>query len=152
TWPREILKGTSLARQIASCKILAPADGLVLYAKDPGRYGPPQIKEGAVVRERQKILSFPDLSRMRVNVKVPEPLMDRLRKSRRARIRVDAFPDQVLTGSVIDVALLPDPNRFFSSDVKVYTTHVSIDKGIPGLRLRMTALVEILDIQLEDVL
>ena len=38
-------------------------------------------------------------------------------------------------GEVVeDVAPLPDPTSFFNSDVKVYTTHVTIDKRLPGLR------------------
>ncbi len=70
----------------------------------------------------------------------------------KARIRVDAFADQVLTGTVKDVAPLPDPSSFFSSDIKVYTTHVTIDEPLPGLRPGMTAQVEILVDRRENVL
>ena len=45
---------------------------------------------------------------------------------------------------MIDVAPLPDPSNFFSSDIKVYTTKVRIDQPLPGLRPGMTAQVEIL--------
>ncbi len=67
-------------------------------------------------------------------------------------MRVDAFADQVLAGTVKDVAPLPDPNSFFSSDIKVYTTHVTIDEPLPGLRPGMTASVEILVDRRENVL
>ena len=51
-----------------------------------------------------------------------------------------------------DVAPLPDPRSFFSQDIKVYPTHVRIDDPIPSLRPGMTAEVEILVTELDDVL
>ena len=155
TWSLEKSKEEKLNRQIAHCKILAPNDGLVVYANDPGRsFGStqPQIEEGATVRERQKIFSLPDITKMQVNVKVHESMIDRITPGLRARIKVDAFADQNLTGTVTDVAPLPDAGNFFSSDVKVYTTHVKIDKGLSGLRPGMTAQVEILVTELENIL
>ncbi len=53
---------------------------------------------------------------------------------------------------MIDVAPLPDSTNFFSSDIKVYTTKVRIDKPLPGLRPGMTAQVEILVDRKTDVL
>jgi HlyD family secretion protein len=155
TWDLEKKKQAKLERQIKNCQLFAPNDGLVVYANDPNRFGgssTPQIEEGAQVRERQKIFSLPDIAQMRVNVKVHESMVDRITAGLRSRIRVDAFADQVLTGTVTDVAPLPDPTSFFSSDVKVYTTHVAIDKGIAGLRPGMTAQVEILVANLDNVL
>ncbi|HEV3168265.1 MAG TPA: efflux RND transporter periplasmic adaptor subunit, partial [Isosphaeraceae bacterium] len=121
----------------------------------PNRFGgsnTPQIEEGAQVRERQKIFSLPDITKMQVNTKVHESMVDRVARGQRARIRVDALPNGELTGSVKTVAPLPDPSSFFSSDIKVYSTLVSIDKGPSQLRPGMTAQVEILVTELEDVL
>ena len=156
TWELEKSKEEKLIRQIANCKILAPDDGLVVYANDPGRGGmgqtTPQIEEGATIRERQKIFSLPDTTKMQVNTKVHESMIDRITPGLRARIKVDAFADQTLPGSVVDIAPLPDPNNFFSSDVKVYTTHITIEKGLAGLKPGMTAQVEILVNELTNVL
>ena len=155
TWSLEKSKEDKLNRQIKNCKIVAPNDGLVVYANDPGKsFGAnqPQIEEGATVRERQKIFSLPDITKMQVNVKVHESMIDRITPGLRARIKVDAFADQNLTGTVVDVAPLPDAGNFFTSDVKVYTTHVMIDKGLSGLRPGMTAQVEILVTELENIL
>jgi HlyD family secretion protein len=155
TWELEKSKQAKLERQIAKCKLLAPADGLVVYANDPSRFGgssQPQVEEGAAVRERQKIFSLPDISRMRVNAKVHESMVDRIAKGLHARIRVDAFADQELTGTVESINPLPDPSSFFASDVKVYTTYVTIDKGLPGLRPGMSTQVTILVTELQDVL
>jgi hypothetical protein len=87
-----------------------------------------------------------------VNTKVHESMVDRVKTGMKSRIRVDAFPQQPLTGTVESVAPLPDPNSFFSSDIKVYTTLISIDNGIEALRPGMTAQIEILITQLESVM
>ncbi|MCA1686412.1 MAG: efflux RND transporter periplasmic adaptor subunit, partial [Planctomycetia bacterium] len=155
---RELEKSrvAKLHRQIAYCKIPAPADGVVVYANDPNRLGgrqSPQIEEGATVRERQVIFFLPDLSRpLRVNSKIPESIVDRLSPGLRARVKVDAFPDETFTGVVEAVAPLPDLRTVFNPDLKVYTTRVTIEGGLPGLRPGMTAQVEILVRELDNVL
>jgi HlyD family secretion protein len=148
-------KERKLIRQISKCKILAPGDGLIVYANDPNRFGgnnQPQIEEGATVRERQKLFSLPDVTKMRVNTKVHESMVDRISPGLRALVRVDAFPGDELKGRVASVAPLPDPNSFFSSDIKVYTTQIQIENGPPGIRPGMTAQVQILITELVDVL
>jgi multidrug efflux pump subunit AcrA (membrane-fusion protein) len=155
TWDLEKTKEAKLNRQITNCKLFAPSDGLVVYANDPNRFGGQQqvqIEEGATVRERQKIFSLPDITKMRVNTKVHESMVDRIRTGLRAKIKVDAFADETLPGVVVEVAPLPDPSSFFSSDIKVYTTRVSVEKGLVGLRPGMTAQVEILVTELDNVL
>ena len=147
-----------LERQIASCKILAPADGMMVYANNPRQLGgqlKPAIEEGATVRERQRIFSIPDLGGpMRVNAKVPESWIDQITLGLTARIKVDAFPGETFSGVVESVAPLPDPTNLISPGPgdKVYTTNVTITKGIPGLRPGMSARVEILIAALDDVL
>ena len=76
---------------------------------------------------------------MQVNAKVPESQIDKLTRNMKARIRVDAFASETLDGTVIEVATLPDATSFFSSDIKVYTAKVRIDKPLSGLRPGMTA-------------
>jgi len=155
TWELETSKEKKLERQIAACEIRAPSDGLVVYANDPMRaFGSnqPQIEEGASVRERMKIFSLPDISKMQVNTKVHESHIDQIKPGMKAKIRVDAFSDQVLEGTVLDVAALPDATSMFSSDIKVYTTKVQIDNPLLGLRPGMNAEVEILVARHENVL
>jgi HlyD family secretion protein len=155
TYQLERDKEAKLERQIANCKLLAPGDGIVVYANDPMKsFGSnqPQVEEGATVRERQKIFSLPDITKMQVNAKVHESQIDKIQKGLKARIRVDAFADRELSGTVMDVAPLPDATNFFSSDIKVYTTRIRIDDPLPGLRPGMNAEVEILVDRKEKVL
>jgi HlyD family secretion protein len=149
-------KEKKLDEQIQQCIILAPIDGLLVYAQDIRPNRPDvgfQIEEGATVRERQKIFSAIESgSPMRVNTKVHESLVTKIALGQPAKIRVDAFANLELTGKVQRVNPLPDPNRAFSgSNTKAFTTLVAIDKRVPGLRPGLSAQVEILA-ELENVL
>ncbi|CAN5909502.1 hypothetical protein BH23PLA1_BH23PLA1_16730 [soil metagenome] len=149
-------KEERLRRMIEKCKIYAPGNGIVVYQNERNRFGSsdgPQIEEGAMVRERQIIFKLPDIDNMQVNTKVHESMVDKVKPGLGSRIRVDAFPRTMLSGTVVSVAPLPDPNSMFSSDVKVYSTIVSI-QGNSGLDLRpgMTSEVEVLIARLENVL
>ncbi len=160
TWELEKDKEAKLEKQIKNCRLFAPGDGIVVYANDPSRFGSTsvQIEEGAAVRERQKIFSLPNINKMRVNAKVHESMVDRIKPNLPAHIRVDAFArkddgaEEILTGTVESINPLPDTNSMFSSDIKVYTTRVTIKDGLKGLRPGMSAQVEILVTELDNVL
>ncbi|GIW88483.1 MAG: hypothetical protein KatS3mg108_2807 [Isosphaeraceae bacterium] len=155
TYNLEKAKLEKLQSQIEKCIIRAPNDGLIVYGNDPNQFrgnNQPQIQEGAVVIQRQKIFSLPDVFNMQVNTKVHESMIDRVEPGQKAKIRVDAFAGAPLTGTVKSVQPLPDPTSFFSSDVKVYTTIVTIDQKLSSLRPGMTAEVTILIDTLDDVL
>jgi RND family efflux transporter MFP subunit len=156
TFNLEKEKEAKLRRQIEKCKLFAPASGLVVYANDSNRGGfggssQSIIEEGATVREQQAVFRLPDITKMRVNTKVHESMVDRVQKGLKAKIRVEAYPE-LLTGTVESVQPLPDPSNFMSSDIKVYTTLVTIDNPPESLRPGMSAEVEILVTQLDDVL
>jgi RND family efflux transporter MFP subunit len=151
----EKTKLEKLERQIEECKLLAPNDGLIVYANDANQFrgnNQPQIEEGATVRERQKIFSLPDINNMQVNTKVHESMIDRVQAGQSTNIRVDAFANQPLTGRVKSVQPLPDPSSWLSSDIKVYTTLVAIEQSLSALRPGMTAEVTILIDTLDNVL
>jgi HlyD family secretion protein len=153
TWELENMKAKYLERQIYACDIKAPADGTITYANSPeliiGR--PPQIEEGATVRERQKIFRVIDpKSRMLVNARVHEPHIAKLSRNMKAKIRVDAFADETLSGTIWEIAPLPNPAHF--GIASVYTTRVFIGKPLPGLRPGMSAEVEFLVSDLDNVI
>ncbi len=153
----EKIKEAKLERQIKACILKAPGDGIVVYANDPNRFGGQnalQIEEGATVRERQKIFSLPDITKMRVNTKVHESMVDRVKPGLRSLIRVEAAAGQELRGQVASIAPMADSGSFFSSDIKVYTTFVAIEGDTTKFNLRpgMNAQVEILVEEKPDVL
>jgi HlyD family secretion protein len=152
-WELDKAREKKLGRMIAACRLLAPSDGIVVLANDPGRRpGPGWIEEGATVRERQKIFSLPDLSRFLVVAKVHEPRVDQVRPGQRVRVKVDAFSGEDLTGVVESVAPLPDPSSFFQNDEKVYSTRITLDRSPTGLRPGMSAETEIILADLDDAL
>ncbi|MFI5457214.1 MAG: sigma-70 family RNA polymerase sigma factor [Isosphaerales bacterium] len=148
-------KEARLNSRIAACALVAAIDGRLVYANDPNwPIGHSMIEEGATVRERQLIFRIYDPNGpMQVNTKVPESMVDQLKRGLRATIGVDAFPAETLAGLVSDVAPLPDPTSIFKRDSeKVYTTKVKLERGPAGLRPGMSAEVEILVTELDNVL
>ncbi len=145
-----------LQEQLAKCTMRAERPGLVVYGSGRGQqvyYGDQEpIREGATVRERQAIVTIPDLTRMSVDVRIHESYIKKVRKGLKARITVDAFPNQRLTGEVTKVAVLPDSqNRWMNPDLKVYLTTVTIDGTHDWVKPGMSAKVEMLVNHLDDV-
>ena len=154
----EEYKLADLEAQIEAATIEAELPGLVVYGgSDQGssRYrGSSQeaIQEGATVRERQPILTIPDMREMAVRVDIHESAVQRVAVGQPAVVSIDAFPDVRLAGEVIKVAVVADSaNSFLNPDLKVYPSQVRIDGEHDWLRPGMSAQVEILVGSLEDV-
>src|SRR5262249_8689592 len=99
--------------------------------------------QGEPVREGQKLMQIPDLRSMQVNTKVHEALVSRVHSAQPALVRVDSFPDRILSGQVAIVATVSSQQDFMSADVKVYTTKVVIEGSQEGLKPGMSAEVTI---------
>ena len=143
-------------KQVDACTIRAPAPGLVVY----GTSGEPwkemergPVREGGKVYQRQTIISLPNTAEIIVEIRVHETSVDKVRPGQQATITIDAFPDKTFQGEVLKVAPLPDPQQgFLNPDIKVYTTKVSMEGSHDSVRPGMSAKVEILVDQLDDVL
>jgi HlyD family secretion protein len=71
-----------IEKEIENCLIRAPRDGMVIYyVEERARFGGNQgvIAQGELVKEGQKLLAVPDLSRMVVNARVHEAMVPRVR-------------------------------------------------------------------------
>ena len=81
---------------------------------------------------------------MVARLKVHEAQVDQVAAGQRTRVKLDAFPDRVLNGTVDYVATLPEPTRR-STDLKLYLVRVMLDGNNPdgSLRPGMNATVEI---------
>jgi hypothetical protein len=142
--------------QLDKCMIKAQRPGLVVYGgsrEDMMFYGGEErIREGATVRERQSIITIPDMTKMSVRVKIHESYIKKVKRGQKARITVDAFPDKVLDGEVTQVGVLPDSqNMWMNPDLKVYLTTVTIQGTNDWLKPGMSAKVEIFVSRLADV-
>ena len=143
-----------LLGQEAKLVVKAARGGLVVY--DTGdRRGPStvNINVGEKINARQQIMNIPDMSTLQIRTKVYEAMIDQVQTGLPAIIRLDARPDQTLTGKISKVAVLPDSqNRWLAPDVKVYNIIVQIDDMPPDLKPGMTAQVELVLARLENVL
>lgn len=150
----EAAKLKRLENNLKKCEIIAPQDGMVVYANDlsgGGRGGQqtPKIEQGAAVRQYQSIIRLPDLSKMQVKTLVHESKIEQLRRGQRARIKVQ---DRELQGTVTQTASQPEAGNWFSGGAKEYATYVQIDGEADGLKPGMTADVTILIDERKDVL
>ncbi len=152
----EVTKQHKLEAQIDKGRLKAPNGGLVVYAREGGgmRGSERPIEEGAQVRERQAILSIPDLNRMMAKVSIHESSVDRIRVGQPAVVRVQAFPNEPFPAVVSKVAGVPDSqNMWMNPDLKVYTTEVRLLRQDPDrLRPGISCSVEIHVGDLRDVL
>ena len=141
-----------IEEQIAKCTLRAPSAGQVVYANETDRRGGSEviIEEGTQVRERQVIVRLPDPQRMQVRTRVNEARVSMVRPGQTARMRVEAFPDLELYGSVVRVNEYPAPTSWWASTVREYETIVRIDNPPEGMRPGLTAEVRILIERLDD--
>jgi len=140
--------------QIAKCKIYAPQAGQVVYANVEGGRGRSEtiIEEGAEIRERQVIIRLPDFNKMQVKARINEGKVSLLEEGMPARVRLDAFTDMELKGTVESIAEFAASTSFFGPNVKEYETIVRIHDPPRGLRPGMTAEVKIEVERLSNVL
>jgi multidrug resistance efflux pump len=83
-YEQQLARYRDIEEEIKKCLILAPQDGLVVYfVPEQSRYGTGQqqsiVAQGESVREGQKLMRIPDLSKMQVNTRVHEAMVSRVR-------------------------------------------------------------------------
>jgi RND family efflux transporter MFP subunit len=140
--------------QLNKCVIRAPADGILVYARE--RFWDPnsQIRAGAMVYNQQKLFELPDLSQMQVKVRIHESMVKRVKPRQKADISIEAMSDLVLHGTVENVGILAENAFWEERGVKQYMIKVKID-DLPensGLNPGMTAQVKIHCGEVPDVL
>lgn len=143
-----------LEKQTERCVLVAPQEGMVVYASQrSSRMSTPQviIEEGAIVRESQTVIQLPDLSQMQVKVLVHETKVDKIKPGMPADVKIRNWKTG---GKVSSVNSQPEPGSWFSSSVKEYAAFVKIDGNTSavGIKPGMTAEVEILVEELPAVL
>ncbi len=136
-------------RQIESCKMISPTDGLVVYAttgQGGGFRGSQEpLDEGATVRERQDLIYLPTATDMMAEVKIHESNLDKIRVGLPVVISVDAIPGKSLTGRVSRIAPLPDAtSMWMNPDLKVYNTEITIDGDGSALKTGMSCHAQII--------
>lgn len=142
----------ALRRALEACQIYARRPGLVVYeeylAANPRR----KVRVGDRVTASQGLVTIPEVNRMLVESSIREADVHRVGAGLPASVRVDAFPDLRLTGRVASVGTLARSSRGRSLDEKRFDLVVELDETTAELRPEMTARVEVLVGEREDVL
>lgn len=143
-----------LREQKTKSKIHAPADGLVVYARENGWWrNDSGIEKGAQVYERQSLIELPDISSMKAIIRIHEAQTEKLKLDLPATVDIEGFSDRQYTGKVSKIAVLADSqNRFLNPNLKQYETEVLLDGSFTDLKPGLTARVEIMVSRVENAL
>ncbi len=143
----------NLREDIENCVIRAERPGFVVYEAPPRWRNEGPLQSGSEVRRKQSILRLPDLTVMACKVNIHEAQIDHVAVGMKASLSVDAFPNQRFEGTVTKKAVLPSSqSTWLNPDLKVYETEITITGENSALRPGMTATVDILCENLDDVL
>ncbi len=141
-------------KNLHGAKIYAPQDGLVVYAISDSHFSSESLIEGgATVRNRQELIKLPDLSRMKVNIKVHESHINMIRPGLPAFVVLDSMPELRFAAVVEKVAPLPDSQaRFGNPNLKVYATEIHLTDPLPSVKPGVSAKAEIIITNIADTL
>ena len=129
---RQIDRLNTMKKQVASCKIVAPTNGLVIYAStmqaSRRRWSSEPLAPGSTVYQSQDLMFIPVSGEMLVQFNVPESELPKLKEGQQAVITADALPDFSITGKLTKIGLLPDgQNAWLNPEMNVYNCEITVD-------------------------
>ena len=149
-----------LQRQLEACTVIAPNDGLVVYASSLENSGgwrgrgdepPPQI--GSDLRPNELVMILPDTGQMVAHMKVSESLSGRIKKGQPALVFSDSMPDTPISGAVDRVSVLAESGGWRDPNRRDYTVIVMLNAADSlGLKPSMRCRGEIILGEVEDAI
>jgi multidrug resistance efflux pump len=124
--------------------IQAPMDGIVVMAtivRNGTEFG--QIREGDNVFAGQTFMTIVDPSSMVLNATVNQVDAERLRLGMKSTIRLDAYPDMELPGSLIGIGAMSKTSTFRAGYVGEIPVRINIEKSDPRLIPDLTGSSEV---------
>jgi multidrug efflux pump subunit AcrA (membrane-fusion protein) len=144
------VRDTDRAKTYLSKMVLrAPHDGVVNILpnfRSSGSFGsaPPPFKEGDQVWTGAAIAEIPDLSEMRIELKLEEVDRGKLKLGQLAKIRVDAIPEKEFTAALEWISPIASVNfRGPWMQEKTFPAYATLKNLDPRLRPGMSATAEI---------
>ncbi len=145
-------------REHSYCKIVAPADGLVVYntSLEGGGWrgmeeGPPQV--GTELRPNERVMVLPDTTQMMAVVKVNEALSSMVKPGQRAIVTSDAVGGATMVGEVKSVGVLAEQGGWRDPNRRDYSVKIHLKGGYPaGLKPSMRCEATIYVDRVDDVL
>lgn len=118
-----------------ACVVTAPIGGTLIYKTLSGNV---KRKVGEQTCHHEVILQIPDLTTLRLEAMVEEAYAGRVQPGQTVRIKVDALPDEKLTGKVVSVSSVLRMRRW-DNPVKVVDAVIEFEQKIGKLGPGMTA-------------
>lgn len=147
---QENLKLKRYEELLKSLTVLAPQDGMIVYST---YWDGTKITIGSEIGSWTNdyvVATLPDFSKMLIKTYVNEIDISNLKNGLTVDISIDAFPDKIYSGKVIDVGNIGQ--QLQKSESKVFEVMIEINEMDSLLRPAMTANNNILIEELSDVL
>lgn len=143
-------------RDLEACTMYSPGDGLVVYGTSIGegrRDRDESLRVGTNVSRNRLLIVLPDTRRMLASVKVNEALSGLVKAGQTALVRLDAFPDTVVNGTVTSIGVLAESGGWRDPNRRDYSVTIELDNsdGLP-LKPSMRCKARILVEQVEDAM
>ena len=117
--------------QLEACTVIAPSDGLVVYATSinrnrwGGNDGPLQI--GRQISPNELLIVLPDTSEMMATVRVHEALAGRLRPGQPADVKIEAAGPEAFKGTVESIGVLAETGGWRDPNRREYSVRIALD-------------------------
>lgn len=128
--------------------IKAPADGMVVYAREWN--GKKKVVGSTINSWDPTVATLPDLREMESITYVNEVDIQKIGLAQKVKIKLDADPNKILTGTVMNVANIGEQRP--NSDSKVFEVRIKVNEADTTLRPAMTTANEILVAKSDSVL
>lgn len=143
-------------RKLRQSVVLAPREGLVVYAVTGDEENRKKIAVGMTPLEGMDLIYLPDVSSMLVDLQVSEVDLAKLQIGLPAEIRLDAYPDAVFKGQIKMIADLAKRKLNLmtgkASGAKIFDVTLSVLERDLRLKPGLTATADIVLNQHADVL
>lgn len=145
---KERQKYSSLVEILQEFTILAPSDGMVIYAREWN--GSRRVVGSTVSTWDPVIATLPDLSSMQSITYINEVDIQKVKLEQKVIVKLDAAPNKFLTGTVTRVANIGEQRK--NSDSKVFEVLIQINEKDTTLLPSMTTSNEITIAALENAI
>jgi len=120
----------------------------ILKAPFSGIVSRTYVREGEIVSASKGILRLIDMSKLFAEVSVDEVDISQVKIGQKARVTIDAYPDEVFPGKVVDIA----PETTISSGLVVVDVKIELEKANSKLKPGFTANADIIIGEAKDAL
>jgi HlyD family secretion protein len=151
-------KVEDLEEQLANCTIIAPTDGLVVYATSVGNnwrwnnQGP--LAVGRQVHHNEELIVLPDTSEMNAVIKVHESMIGKIFPGLEAVVTIDAAGGQKFTGRVDEIGIMAESGGWRDPNLREYEVKINLELGDSdhGLKPSMRCEAEVIMDNVADAL